>query len=384
MQNFNYYNPTQVILGEGQIESIKTIIPGNSRVLVTYGRESARKSGMLSEINKLLGDRFVREFGGIEPNPEYATILKGIQYAKEERIDYLLAVGGGSVIDATKFIAAALCYDNDDYFNLLDLWGENIKSALPVGVVLTLPGSGSETNSTAVINYNASKIVLTSSVLYPKFAILDPTKTYSVPRIQLANGLADAFIHVLEQYLTYPVDAMVQDKFSESLLTTLLEIAPAIISGNPEYNSRATFMLTASLAANGLIGSGVPQDWSAHFIGHEITALYGIDHARSLPIILLPLLNNLREDKNEKLLQYAERVWNLKEGDDSSKITLCLEKTREFFELLGIKTRLSDYGIGHHEVDEITERLSKNGMTGLGEHRNITPTVVRDILLDAL
>jgi NADP-dependent alcohol dehydrogenase len=305
---------------------------------------------------------------------------------REQGFDFLLAVGGGSVIDATKFIAAAVPFEGDAWDIMLKRGG-NAQSALSFGVVLTLPATGSEMNSGGVITRKdiGAKLPFRSSLLYPKFSILDPTKTYTLPVKQLANGVVDAFVHTVEQYLTYPANAPVQDRFAEGMLQTLIEVGPNIVAAvEPNYDDRANLMWTATLALNGLIGTGVPQDWSTHMIGHELTAKYDIDHARTLAIVLPAMLHERRVQKREKLLQYGQRVWGIQNGDDDERITAAIEATRSFFESLGIPTRLSAYGVGADALDALIEQLQVHGMTKLGEYGDITPEVSRRVLVAAL
>ena len=385
MNNFEFYNPTRIVFGPGKVAELSRLVPADARVLVLYGGASAQKTGTLDEVKAALGDRAVQEFGGIEANPTYETLMRAVVQVRQEKIDFLLAVGGGSVIDGTKFVAAAANFDGEPWDILLK-GGSQVKQALPFGTVLTLPATGSEMNSGAVVTRKATrtKLPFMSALVFPQFSVLDPTKTYTLPPQQIANGIADAFVHTLEQYLTYPVQGLAQDRFAEGLLQTLVEIAPKALAEIPDYDSRANLMWSASLALNGLIGAGVPQDWAPHLIGHELTALYGIDHARTLAIVLPPLLNVQRETKRAKLLQYAERVWAITDGSDAQRIEQVIERTRQFFESLGIKTRLSDYGLGPDAVDAVVAQLEAHGMTRLGEHQDVSPAVSRAILVAAL
>ena len=382
MHNFDFYNPTRIVFGKETITKIDVLIPDNARVLVLYGGASAERTGTLAEVRSALGEREVYEFGGIEPNPTYETVTKAVELVKAESIDFLLAVGGGSVIDGTKFVAAASLFEGNDTWKIMETWGSNVTQALPFGVVLTLPATGSEMNSAAVITRNSTKTkaVLSTSHVFPQFSILDPTKTYSLPARQLENGVVDAFVHTMEQYLTYPVEARVQERYAEGLLHTLIEIGPKVVSEPADYDSRANLMWTATQALNGLIGTGVPQDWATHFIGHELTALHEMDHGRTLAIILPAIMDLRRESKKDKLLQYAKRIWNITEGNENTRINQAIAKTREFFEALGVKTRLSDYGITEKDIDPIIEQLTQHGMTQLGEHQDITPEISRRIL----
>ncbi|MEN9756002.1 MAG: alcohol dehydrogenase, NAD(P)-dependent [Pseudomonadota bacterium] len=385
MLNFNFYNPTQIAFGEGKMSELDQLIPTEARVLILFGGQSAKTHGTIDKVKNALGTRYSEEFGGIEPNPTYETLIKAVAQIKAHHLDFLLAVGGGSVLDGTKFVAAAV-YEEGDPWEILLSQGANIKHAVPYGSVLTLPATGSEMNSVAVISrteYKA-KLHFGSKWVFPQFSVLDPTLSYTLPKHQLANGIVDAFTHIAEQYLTYSVDAKVQDRFSEGLLLTLIEIGPELLKNPHDYNLQANFMWTATLALNGLIGAGVPQDWATHMLGHEITALYGLDHAQTLAIILPAMLHERRQGKHEKLLQYAQRVWNITEGSDDERIDLAIEKTRAFFEGLGVKTHLSDYHIGPESVDAIIEQLTSHNMLQLGEKADVTIDVSRHILKAAL
>ena len=386
MLNFDFHNPTHIAFGEGRVADLDRLVPAQARVLILVGGASAEKNGTLAEVRQALGARTHATFSGIEPNPSYETALRAVQQVREGSFDFLLAVGGGSVIDAVKFIAAAVHIEGDPW-SILEKSGRNIARAMPFGAVLTLPATGSEMNNGSVITHRAkgAKLPFSSAHCFPRFAVLDPTKTYTLPPQQLANGVVDAFVHTTEQYLTYPVNALVQDRFAEGILQTLVEVGPRILAApQPVYADRANMMWTATLALNGLIGAGVPQDWATHMIGHELTALHGIDHARTLAIVLPALLNDRREPKRAKLLQYAERVWGLREGDEEARISAAIERTRAFFESLGVPTRLGAYGLGAEHVDAVVAQLEAHGMVKLGEQRDITPEVARRILLAAL
>ncbi|MDO6645288.1 iron-containing alcohol dehydrogenase [Acinetobacter guillouiae] len=381
MLNFNFYNPTRIIFGGDTIAKINDYVPTEAKVLMLFGGESARKNGTLAEVREALGTREIHEFGGIEPNPSYETLMKAVELIREQKIDFLMAVGGGSVIDGTKFIAAAVNYTGDTW-EILETHGNKITQALPFASVLTLPATGSEMNSGGVVTRKSTqaKLSFSSPYVFPQFSVLDPNKTFSLPTRQLANGVVDAFIHVMEQYLTYPVNAHVQDRFAEGLLQTLIEIGPKILEDSADYDTRANLMWAASMALNGLIGAGVPQDWSTHLIGHELTALYGIDHARTLAIVLPANLQVRRQEKREKLLQYAARVWQIVEGDEEQRIDTAIARTRAFFEQLGLPTRLSDYGLGETDIEIIITQLKSHNLTQLGEHKNVSLEISRQIL----
>jgi len=332
-------------------------------------------------VREALGAREIHEFGGIEPNPSYETLMKAVELIREQKIDFLMAVGGGSVIDGTKFIAAAVNYTGDTW-EILETHGTKITQALPFASVLTLPATGSEMNSGGVVTRKSTqaKLSFSSPYVFPQFSVLDPNKTFSLPTRQLANGVVDAFIHVMEQYLTYPVNAQVQDRFAEGLLQTLIEIGPKILEDSADNDTRANLMWSASMALNGLIGAGVPQDWSTHLIGHELTALHGIDHARTLAIVLPANLQVRRQEKREKLLQYAARVWQIVEGDEEQRIDAAIARTRTFFEQLGLPTRLSDYQLGATDIEIIITQLESHNLTQLGEHKNVSLEISRQIL----
>ena len=384
MLNFTFHNPTKIVFGTESIAKLNKLIPAQARVLILYGGASAQKNGTLDEVKAALGQRLVQEFGGIEANPTYETLMRAVEQVRTEKLDFLLAVGGGSVIDGTKFVAAAVPFVGDPW-TILSAGGK-IESAVPLASVLTLPATGSEMNNGSVITRKETKAKLAfmNPHVFPQFSILDPTKTYTLPPQQIANGVVDAFVHIVEQYLTYPVGGMVQDRFAEGLLQTLVEIGPKVLAEPENYENRANLMWVATLALNGLIGAGVPQDWATHMIGHELTAQHGIDHARTLAIVLPSLLNVQRADKRAKLLQYAERVWQIREGDEAQRIDAAIRQTAQFFESLGVPTRLSAYGIGREAIDTLVSQLEAHGMKALGEHQNITPEVSRRILEGAL
>ncbi|MFP1823297.1 alcohol dehydrogenase [Lonsdalea quercina] len=375
MNNFTLHTPTKILFGEGQIAGIAAEIPQNARILIVYGGGSIKRNGVLDQVQAALAGRSIAEFSGVEPNPTYETLMKAVEVVHREHIDFLLAVGGGSVADGTKFIAAAANYTaSDDPWHILQTGGQDISEALPIGVVLTLPATGSESNSGAVITRKASgdKQAFHSTLVRPQFAVLDPVVTYTLPERQIANGVVDAFVHTLEQYLTYPVDAKVQDRFAEGLLLTLVEEGPRALEEPDNYAVRANLMWSATLALNGLIGAGVPQDWSTHMLGHELTAMHGLDHAQTLAVVLPAMLRDRKAQKREKLLQYAERVWNLRDGSEEGRIDGAIEATRGFFERMGVPTRMSDYQLDGSSIPALVEKLEEHGMTALGEHKDIT------------
>ncbi|KAA0998297.1 iron-containing alcohol dehydrogenase [Paraburkholderia panacisoli] len=379
MKSFTFQNPTKIIFGEGQIAALDANVPRNARALITCGGGSIKSNGVLAQVQAALGERASFVFEGIEPNPTYETLMQAVALAREKNIDFLLAVGGGSVIDGTKFIAAAMKFDGEPW----DILARQapVRDAVPFGSVLTLPATGSEMNNGSVISYRAKgdKLFFTSDATYPLFSVLDPTTTYSLPPRQIANGVVDAFVHIVEQYLTYPVDAKVQDRFAEGLLITLTEVGPQALAEPHNYSVRANLMWTATLALNGLIGAGVPQDWATHMLGHEITALHGLDHAQTLAIVLPAMLTVRKEQKRGKLLQYAERVWNITEGSEDDRINAAITATRMFFERMTVGTRLRDYQIGGGSIETLIAKLTEHGMTALGEHGDVTPEVSRKV-----
>lgn len=381
MLNFDYYNPTQIVFGQGSIARLDSLVPADARVLVLYGGGSAERNGTLAQVDAALGQRTVQRFGGIEPNPSYETLMEAVALIRREKLDFLLAVGGGSVIDGTKFVAAAVDYPRDPW-HILESFGREITRALPFGAVLTLPATGSEMNNGSVISRKSiqAKLPFFSPHVFPRFSVLDPVTTFTLPPRQIANGVVDAFVHVIEQYLTYPVNAPVQDRYAEGLLQTLVEIGPLALATPQDYEVRANLMWAATQALNGLIGAGVPQDWATHMIGHELTVLHGLDHAQTLAVVLPAMLDLRREAKKAKLLQYAARVWNITEGSDDARIDAAIARTRAFFEALGVKTRLSGYGIGADSIPRIASQLEAHGMTALGERQDMGLDLSRRVL----
>jgi NADP-dependent alcohol dehydrogenase len=381
VHNFDFYNPTQILFGQGQIAALSRLVPAGARVLMLYGGGSIKQNGVYEQVQQALTGHTVLEFSGIEPNPTYETLMRAVAIVKAEKIDFLLAVGGGSVIDGTKFVAAAALLEGDPW-QILEVGAKVIKAALPFGSVLTLPATGSEMNSASVVTRHATleKRAFMSRHVYPKFSILDPTVTYTLPLRQVGNGVVDAYAHVMEQYLTTPADAPVQDRFAEGLLLTLIEEGPKAISQPDNYAVRANVMWSATLALNGLIGTGVPQDWATHLVGHELTALYNLDHAQTLAVVLPSMLRVRKEGKRAKLLQYAARVWNLTEGDEDSRIEAAIARTQDFFEQMGVKTRLRDYGLDKASVDAVVGALEKANLVKLGEAGDVDAQVSRKVL----
>ncbi len=384
MLNFELYNPVNYIFGKGQTEKLTNLVPKDAKILVAYGGGSIFKNGVYDQVTTALKDFDLIEFGGIEPNPRFETLMKAVQIIREQKITFILAVGGGSVIDGVKFISAAVNFEGDATEILKKrILFTDVTKVIPFGTVLTLPATGSEMNSGAVVTIGATqeKLTLGGSALFPKFSIVDPTVIVSLPKRQLQNGVIDAFTHVMEQYMTYKHDALLQDRLAESILKTLIEVGPSVVENPSDYKLASNFVWSATMALNGLIQKGVPSDWATHMIGHELTALYEIDHARTLAIIGPNLYRVLFETKKEKLAQYGQRVWNLT-GDSTDVIaSQAIEKTVEFFHTMGMKTKLSENTENYKETaDFIVNRFEERGWLALGEKQNITLEKVREIV----
>jgi NADP-dependent alcohol dehydrogenase len=380
MNNFTFYNPVKILFGKGQIANIAAEIPKDAKVLMTYGGGSIKKNGVYEQVKSALAGHNVIEFGGIEPNPHLETLLQAVEIVKTQSIDFLLAVGGGSVLDGTKFIAAAALFEGDPWDILVKKTA--FTAALPIGTILTLPATGSEMNGNSVVTKweTRDKLFFASPLVLPRFSVLDPETTFSLPPRQVSNGIVDAFVHVMEQYLTYSTNAPLQERMAESILKTLTEEGPKTFANPTDYDARANVMWCATMALNGLIGAGVPQDWTTHMIGHELTALHGLDHAQTLAIVLPSVMSFRRDSKQEKLLQYAERVWNITEGNEEDRINEAIAKTRTFFEAVGVPTHLSHYQIGAHDFPAIVKNLEDHGMVALGEKQDIDLDGAKKIL----
>jgi len=384
MKNFSYHNPTHILFGEGTIAKLSRLIPINAKVLLTYGGGSIFKNGVYEQVKNALADINMIEFGGIEANPTYETLMKAVDLVKQEGITFLLAVGGGSVVDGTKFIAAASCYQGEDAWDIL-VKGLAVESALPFGCVLTLSATGSEMNSGAVISRKSTqeKLSFGSRHTFPQFSILDPKTTFSLPKKQIRNGIVDTFVHTVEQYLTYPVATPLQDRQAEAILKTLVEESDTILAEPKNYDSMATYMWSATQALNGVLGCGVVEDWATHMIGHEITAFYGLDHAETLAIVYPSLLRYKKDAKAEKLLQYGERIFGITGNKEFDRIEAAIVATEDFFHHIGMPTRLQDYQINAQEAaQKISDRLAER-KTVIGEHEDIFPEDVEKILLAA-
>lgn len=383
MNPFTFHNPTRVNFGEGSIGAISEQISKDSKVLVLYGGGSIKKNGVYDQVKAALSEHNWDEFGGIEPNPQYDTLMKAVAKIREEGFDYLLAVGGGSVVDGSKFVAAAACFDGEDPWTILSQ-GSKIEHALPIGCVLTLPATGSETNPASVVSRGQDKLAFFSTKVRPEFAVLDPATTLSLSPRQVANGVVDAYVHVMEQYLTYPANAKVQDRFAEGLLLTLMEEGPKALATPDDLTVRANIMWSATQALNGLIGTGVPQDWTTHMIGHELTGLHGVDHARTLSIMLPAVMKVRKSQKKEKLLQYAERVFGIVDGSEDERIDGAIAATEAFFTKMEVPTRMSHVDLNESHIDPLMASLESHGRLALGEKQDIDLTISREIMQTAL
>lgn len=380
MENFEFYNPVRILFGRGKTEEIGNYIPVESKILITYGGGSIFKNGVYDGVKDALEGYKIVEFGGIEPNPLHETCMTAVDLIRKEGIDYILAVGGGSVIDASKYIAAAVYFEGDPWTILADKI--EFDRAMPLGVILTLPATGTEMNANSVISKAATqeKLAFSNKKVMPQFSVLDPDIPASLPKRQVANGVVDSFVHVVEQYLTYPANGPLQDRMSEAILSTLMEEGPKVYQNPSDYDAMANLMWCSTSALNGFISVGMPGDWMVHMIGHELTAFHGIDHARTLAIVLPGVWKVFTKEKKEKLLQYAERVLGIKTGTDEEKIDLAINKTADFFESLDIKTKLSDYQVDNSTINKIVKRFQARDWKSIGDREMGTPKKVRKIL----
>lgn len=385
MENFVYYNPVRILFGEGKIAEIGHYVPKGMKVMMTYGGGSIKKNGVYDQVMKALTGTDVVEFGGIEPNPHYETLMKAVETARREGVGFLLAVGGGSVIDGTKFIAAAVGYEGEDPWDIVAK-GTPVKAAMPLAAVLTLPATGSEMNCGAVITRESTreKLAFHCPLVFPRFSVMDPTVTYSLPKRQLANGVVDTFVHVMEQYYTMTEHTEIQDRFSEGILRTLVAIGPRIISADtPDYQDRANFMWAATMGLNGLIAVGVVEDWATHQIGHELTAFHGLDHGVTLAIVLPGVMEATKEHRCRKLLQFGERVWGI-DPTAADAAEQAIARTERFFNSLGVKTRLGDYGVGMETIERIERRFRDRGRYAVGGIDDVNVDNVKAILVSRL
>lgn len=363
---YDYSNPTTIHFGKGQIEAITKHLSKDNKILVVYGGGSIKKNGVYDQVSSVLKGYDWLEFSGVEPNPTYETMNKAAEVVRENGIDFVLAVGGGSVIDGCKYLIAASQYDGDGW-DFLD-GSAQVEKALPLGAILTLPATGSESNSAAVLSRKETneKRFFHSSFSYPKFAVLDPSVMSTLSDKQLANGLVDAFVHTCEQYLTKPNTSLLHDGYAQTILKGLVSLA-ADWDDRKELIWQENLMLLANQALNGFIGSGVANDWATHMIGHELTAFYGIDHARSLAVVQPQLIRVMIKDKEEKLAQMGREVFGIE--NDNEAVIKAIE---ELYEAVGISTNLNDYEIDDKVIENVTSALEAHGMSALGENENIT------------
>jgi NADP-dependent alcohol dehydrogenase len=383
MNNFTYHNPVKIIFGEGTIADIAKEIPLDAKILMTYGGGSIKKNGVYDQVVDALKQHTVLEFSGIKANPQYATLMKAVEICRAEKIDFILSVGGGSVLDGTKFIAAATYFEGEAW----DILEKNapVSKAVPFGAILTLPATGSEMNAFAVISRKETGQKLAfgrAPHTFPRFSVLDPATTKSLSSRQRGNGVVDAFIHVTEQYLTFPQNSPVQDRYAESLLKTLIETGPRYLADSDDMEAAQTIMWSATMALNGILSCGVIPDWATHTIGHELTVLHGIDHGRTLAIVWPGMMRVMKNEKKEKLLQFADRVWGISEGNDDEIIEKAIDATEKFFIGVGLPVRLSDYNIGVDVVDKVISNLKRNGYTKNGEKGLVTLKTVKEILMN--
>lgn len=381
MLNFEFQNPTKIIFGKGSIVKIAQQFTHPTKIMLTFGGGSVKRNGVYNQVIDALKGHEIVEFWGIEPNPKVETLRKAVELGKQENVEFIIAVGGGSTVDGTKLIACAICYDGDAWDLVLD--PKKVKDAIPFASVMTMPATGSEMNNGAVISNLATKEKYGFYSYYPQFSILDPEVTYSIPPYQVACGIADTFVHVMEQYLTATNINPLMDRWAEGILLNLIEIAPQIQENPQDYDLMSQYMLSATMGLNRFIAMGVPQDWATHNIGHELTALHGVTHGESLAIVLPATMTVLSEQKHDKILQYGERVWGITEGTDGIKIAEAIGKTEQFFSQLGLATRLSQLNIGEETIAEIERRFNERG-TLLGECKNVNGSVARAILECAL
>lgn len=384
MYNFEFRNPVKILFGKESISKLSGEIPADANILMIYGGGSIKRTGVYDQVMAALKGCTVKEFSGIEANPHYETCMKAVAVVKENNIDFLLAVGGGSVLDATKFIAAAALYENGDPWDILAA-GVPVEKALPLGAVLTLPATGSEMNGNSVITRaeTQEKKAFGSPLVMPLFSVLDPECVFTLPDRQVANGVVDAFVHVIEQYLTFKVNSPLQDRLAESILTTLIEEGPKVLADRKNYDAAANFMWCATMALNGMIAVGVPQDWSTHVIGHELTAFHGIDHGRTLAIVLPGVMHIKCDNKKDKILQYGERIWGITAGSEDERIDAIIARTVEFFESLGVPCRLPDYDVPESSIAKIVERF-KQSEAKIGEKQDMDYVEIEKILRDRL
>lgn len=381
MENFEYFNPTKIVFGAGELNRLAEFVP-KERILLLYGGGSIKTNGVYDTVKKTLAGLEIFELGGVQPNPTYEKAMEAVELIKKEKIGFILAVGGGSVLDSAKFISLAVHHKGEPW-DILTTREFNGTQAVPLGAVLTLPATGSEMNRYFVLSRGDQKLSFGHPLVYPQFSLLDPSVTTTLDQRQVGNGVVDAFVHVMEQYLTYPANAPLQDRMAEGVMLTLIEEGPKTYVRPKDLTARSNHMWAATMALSGMIGVGVPQDWSTHNIGHELTALYGIDHARTLAIVMPAMMWAMRDEKREKINQYAERVWKL-QGSDQELLRGSIRKTVDFFESMGLPTKLSAYGIKSEVIPKVIARFEARGFTPIGEKEKVTLEKVSEVLRLAL
>lgn len=380
MENFIFQNPVKILFGKGMTAKAAALIPAKAKILLVYGGGSVKKNGSYGQTVAAIGKRKFTEFGGIEPNPEYATCMKAVKLARDKKLDFIIALGGGSVIDACKFIAAAAPYKGKDPWDILEK-GMPVKDALPLGTILTLPATGSEMNMNSVVSRReiGKKLAFASEKVYPQFSVLDPTFTYTLPKRQTRNGVIDAFVHVMEQYLTRPANAEIQDRFAESIAQTLVKEGPVALKKPDDYDCRANIMLAATMALNHLIAAGVPQDWSSHLIGHELTALYGLDHAETLAIALPKVMEYKKAQKLDKIVQLGRRVFGIEAKGKAKAANATIDAVKKFFVKMGAGVELKSYKLPADAPEAVGKNIART-YKAIGENGDITPADVVKIL----
>lgn len=377
MLNFEFQNPTKLIFGKGSIAKIERQFSRPTKIMLTFGGGSVKRNGVYDQVINALKGHEIVEFWGIEPNPKVETLRRAVELGKAENVEFIIAVGGGSTLDGTKLIACAICSEHDAWDLVLD--PTKVERAIPFASVMTMPATGSEMNNGAVISNLATAEKFAFYSYHPQFSILDPEVTYSIPPYQVACGIADTFVHVMEQYLTAPNINPLMDRWAEGILLNLIEIAPQIQENPQDYDLMSQYMFSATMGLNRFISMGVPQDWATHNIGHELTALHGVTHGESLSIVLPGTMTVLSEQKHDKILQYGERVWGITEGTDGIRIAEAIGRTEQLFSQLGLATRLSQLNIGEDTIAEIERRFNDRKVQ-LGECKNVTGAVARAIL----
>ncbi|MFS0881906.1 iron-containing alcohol dehydrogenase [Metabacillus niabensis] len=369
MDNFTYYNPTKLIFGKGQVEQLATEVPSyGNRVLLVYGGGSIKRNGLYDQVVNILKDKQIEifELSGVEPNPRLSTVQRGVDICKNENIDFLLAVGGGSVIDCTKAIAVGAKYEGNPWDIVTK---KHIPTeALPFGTVLTIAATGSEMNSGSVItNWETQeKYGWGSPLVFPKFSILDPVNTYTVPKNQTIYGIVDMMSHVFEQYFHHTKNTPLQDKFCESTLRTVIEAAPKLVEDLENYELRETILYAGTIALNGQLQMGYRGDWATHNIEHAVSAVHDIPHGGGLAILFPNWMKHTMSENVDRFVQMAVNVFDVEpSGKDKEAIaTEGIEKLREFWSSIGAPSRLKDYDIGEESIDVMADKAMANGEFG--------------------